>query len=88
MELGLEAALVGSGLLALIQLILYEFREELLGFDQRDLYVAVRISLEEELLLDGLRKNSEYLVGFSGETLADEFFLGILVRKSMELLRL
>ena len=44
----------------------------------------MRISLKEELLLDKCRKDIEYLEGFCGKTLLDEFVFSIPVGKCVE----
>ena len=88
MELCLEASLVSAGLFPLVQLVLHKLREKLLGLDQGNLDIAVRVSLKEQLLLNGLRKDVKYLVGRCRKTLADEFLLSSPVRKCIELLGL
>ena len=44
----------------------------------------MRVTLEEELLLDALRQNIEYLESIHGETSLDEIILCVPVRKSIE----
>ena len=45
----------------------------------------MRVSLEEELLLDALGKDIKYLESISGKASLDEFILSVPVRKSIEL---
>ena len=59
MESG-ELALICACSLSLSKLILYELGEELLRLDEGNLNVTMRISLEEELLLNSDRKKIEY----------------------------
>ena len=78
-------AAVGSCCLSLCKLCAYQSGEQLLGLDQGDLNVAVRISVEEQLLLDSLRKDREDFHGFLRQAFFDECILRIPVRKSIEL---
>ena len=43
--------------------------EQLLRLDQGYLYVAVRVTLQEQLLLDALRQDGEHIHGLLGQTL-------------------
>ena len=86
MVLSAELALVCACFLSLCELVLNHLGEELLGLDEGYLNVAVRISLEEELLLDALRKDIEYLESVCRKASLDELILSVPIRKSIELL--
>ena len=80
----IELAVVCACSFSLSQLVSYQSGEQLLGLDQGNLYVAVRISLQEQLLLNAFRQDCEYSHGFFGQTVFDErifFFPG---RKCIE----
>ena len=70
--LGRILACVGARLFSRLQLVAYQSGEQLLGLDQGNLYVAVRVSLQEQLLLDGLGKNREHSHGLLGQSLLNE----------------
>ena len=78
-------AAVGSCCLSLCKLGAYQSGEQFLGLDQGNLHIAVRISVKEQLLLDGLRKDREDFHGLLREAFLDECILGIPVRKCIEL---
>ena len=80
----IELTVVCACSLSLSQLVSYQSGEQLLGLDQGNLYVAVRISLQEQLLLNAFRQDCEYSHGFFRQTVFDErifFFPG---RKCIE----
>ena len=72
---GSELAVVGAGGLAGSQIVLDHLGEELLGLDERNLNVAVRVTLEEELLLNGSGQNGEDSHRLFGQTGFDESVL-------------
>ena len=82
----IEFAVVCTSCSSCLQLVLYKCGEQLFGLDQGYLYVAVRISLEEELLLDSLRKDCEYSHGLLGQAFFDECILVSPGWKSIELI--
>ena len=83
--LSTELALVCACFLSLCELVLDHLGEELLRLDEGYLNVAVRVSLEEELLLDALRKDVENLESVSGKACLDELVLSVPIRESVEL---
>ena len=72
---GGEPALVGAGSLTLCQVDLDHLGEQLLGLDQRNLNVTMGITLQEQLLLDGLGQDGEDSHGSLGQAGLDEGIL-------------
>ena len=72
-----ELAVVCACGLSGSQLVAYQSGEQLLGLDQGNLYVAVGISLQEQLLLNAFGQDCEYSHGFFRQAAFDEriFFL-------------
>ena len=73
---GGELAVIGACGLAGSQIVLNQSGEQLLGLNQRNLHIAVGVTLQEELLLDALGQDGEYRHGFLGQTVFDK---GVLV---------
>ncbi len=81
---GRELALVGTGSLARGKVVLNEGGEQLFRLDQRNLNVAMRVALEEQLLLNAFRQNGEYRHGFLGQAVLDEGVLFLPAGKGVE----
>ena len=64
----IEFSVVCAGCSSFLQLVFDQCGEQLFRLDQGYLYVAVRVSFEEQLLLDAFRQDRKYVHGFLGQT--------------------
>src|SRR5699024_423048 len=89
-EVGLYGILAGVGAcgLSFFQLVAYQSGKQFLRLDQRNLYISVRISLQEQLLLNRLGKDCKYSHRLLGKTFLDEGILLFPARKRIERIRL